>query len=261
MSSHIIINADDFGLSPGVCAGIIQAVQGGVVTCATAMICSTNAAELVAVHGPKLQGRLGLHLQLTAGQPCLPPENILSLVTERGAFHSRAEELGTVDTREVYREFQAQWQRMCDLGLPPTHLDCHHHVHRLPQVFPAYCRLALETGLPARGLGAAHTIALQQQGIPTADLFVGGWYNDNLSTWQLLELLERHLGALPEDGVLELMTHPGLVDATLLHKSGYTQQREQELQTLCDPELKAGLQRLGLRLMTPAQLGRGRGRA
>ncbi len=243
---YLIINADDFGLSPGVCKGIIEAMQRGVVTASSAMVCSPDADAIVSEFAPPIMGRLGLHLQLTKGTPCLPPEEIPTLVGPDGKFPGSVENLTTCDTDEVLREFRAQWRRLRNLGIEASHLDTHHHAHKLPNVFPAYCRLALELGIPARGLGAAHTLAMRHQGILTADLFMNQWYKENLHADHLLRLLKQTFAVVGPDGVVELMTHPGYADQTLTHSSSYSVHRELELQCLCSEEIAQGLKSMGV---------------
>jgi chitin disaccharide deacetylase len=44
----LIINADDFGFTPGVTEGIVQAFQEGILTTTSAMINMPNAPERIA---------------------------------------------------------------------------------------------------------------------------------------------------------------------------------------------------------------------
>lgn len=255
---RLLVNADDFGLSPGVCQGVLKAMREGVVSAATAMVCTSESEAALARYGPEIAGRLGLHLQLTRGAPCLPPQQVKSLVGDDGLFPSRDEDIANPDPDEILAEFRAQAQKLRSLGIEPSHIDAHHHVHRLPQVFPAYCRLALELGVPARGLGAAHTMALKRQGIATADVLLKTWFKEELTAARLLQLVERAFDALAEtfDGehTVELMTHPGLVDETLASSSSYVQQREREFEALCSEEVRQGLKDMGVQIVPPAEL-------
>jgi predicted glycoside hydrolase/deacetylase ChbG (UPF0249 family) len=63
----------------------------------------------------------------------------------------------------------------------------------------------------------------------------------------LIDLLEQI-----EDGVTEVCCHPGYVDG--LHAEWYIEEREQEIQTLCDPRVREAVRRLGLRLCTFSEL-------
>ncbi len=69
MQRVLIINADDFGLSPGINYGIIDAHRRGVVTSTTAMMTADaiEHAAQVCVDVPSLA--IGLHFVLSYGNP------------------------------------------------------------------------------------------------------------------------------------------------------------------------------------------------
>ncbi|MEZ4714971.1 MAG: ChbG/HpnK family deacetylase [Caldilineaceae bacterium] len=50
-----------------------------------------------------------------------------------------------------------------------THLDSHHHVHRLPGIFDVYCAIARERSLPVRTHDRRMTQALRRRNIRCAD--------------------------------------------------------------------------------------------
>jgi hypothetical protein len=70
MPHRVIVNADDFGLSACDNAVILGAFQAGVISSTTAManMPAFEAACSMARH-PLLEGRVGLHFNLTAGRP------------------------------------------------------------------------------------------------------------------------------------------------------------------------------------------------
>lgn len=256
---RLFVNADDFGLSPGVCRGIAHAMSNGIVTGTTVMPCVPGVASLLDQYGPELSGRLGVHLQLTKGKPCLPKELVPSLVAPNGDFPLHETEVSAPDTEEVIAEFRAQVQKLRDHGIEPSHIDAHHHIHKLPQVFPAYCRLALELEVPARGLGTALSMALRQQNIPTADGFIREWFKNDLTAERLLLLVQQTFAHLKEntggdDLFVELMTHPGFNDSLLSSRSSYTAWREQELEILCSPQVLEGLNDMDIELAPASML-------
>jgi len=66
----LIVNADDFGRSPGINRGILDAHLNGIVTSTTVMINYPDAApglEQALLKAPDLG--IGLHLNLTSGRP------------------------------------------------------------------------------------------------------------------------------------------------------------------------------------------------
>ena len=80
----LIVNADDYGLSPGVNQGVLAAHRLGLVTSATLMANLPAAVAAVAAAPPTLA--LGLHLNLTTGEPCAGAARVPSLVDASGHF-------------------------------------------------------------------------------------------------------------------------------------------------------------------------------
>jgi predicted glycoside hydrolase/deacetylase ChbG (UPF0249 family) len=70
MPRQVIVNADDFGLSTSENAVIFSAFQAGLISSATIManMPEFEAACAMARH-PMLDGRIGLHFNLTYGKP------------------------------------------------------------------------------------------------------------------------------------------------------------------------------------------------
>ena len=69
---RLIINADDFGLTPGVNRGIIQAHHRGIVTSATLM--ANGSAFETAAEAARTESNLGVgcHVVLLDGKPVSP---------------------------------------------------------------------------------------------------------------------------------------------------------------------------------------------
>src|ERR1700693_1299673 len=65
---RLIINADDYGLSPGVNTGIIEASDAGGVTSASMIVNLPGFNDAVARAGSHPALSLGLHLNLTTGK-------------------------------------------------------------------------------------------------------------------------------------------------------------------------------------------------
>src|SRR6266498_2001762 len=61
---YLIVNADDFGQSPGVNRGIVEAHEQGIVTSASMMVRWPAAAEAAAYGGEHPELSLGLHFDL-----------------------------------------------------------------------------------------------------------------------------------------------------------------------------------------------------
>jgi predicted glycoside hydrolase/deacetylase ChbG (UPF0249 family) len=268
----LIVNGDDFGRTPGITEGILQAHHGGIVTSTTVMVNLPGAGAAVQRarrEAPRLG--VGVHLNLTAGRPVLPPKQVPTLVDPAGCFYPVRElipRLHTLDPEQVEAELVAQIERFRSWGSGPTHLDCHHHLlylapvlfrilldladrYRLPIRYPWRTtgdldRLAEAHRVPAKALPpiiAECDALLHQSGVRAPDRCILSFYGEGATLEHLLDLIEE----LPE-GVAELMCHPGRVDARLAAVSGYVQERERELAILTHPRVRERLAARGVRL-------------
>ena len=187
--------------------------------------------------GPVVAGRMGLHLQLTGGVPCLPPEEVPSLVTDSGWFPRKKTAVVNVNPDEVRREWRAQLARFRETGFEPSHLDAHHHIHKRPEILPVFIELARELGVVARALSDDMRQAFDAAGVPHTDVCVTRFFGENLSANQFLSLVDAAFAALGGLGVVELMCHPGKTDDALLAISTYAIERADELRVFAQPQL------------------------
>lgn len=233
---RLIVNADDFGRSPGVNAGTLQAHSGGIVTSATVMILEKAAArgiEEAAERAPRLS--LGLHFVLTGGGPPAAPARDVPTLAPEGSFRRTREELPQrIPESEIRAELEAQ------IGIfeatarrPPTHLDSHHHVALHACVAPVFAAVAHARSLPARAPTGDARRMLRAAGVRTPDHFIDRFYAEDVR----FRTLEEILTGLPE-GTSELMCHPGLVDDALRAGSTYVEERQWEVGLLCDPTIR-----------------------
>lgn len=265
---RIIINADDFGLTPGVNRGIVECHEAGSVTSTTLLVNGPAAREAVALATDRPRLGVGLHLNLTAGTPVLPPERVPSLVSRDGVFPGKRRMLlgitvGTARPGEIEAEVAAQIERCRELGIEPTHIDSHHHVHahpRLRRIVVAACRahgigkmrtyfpLPLGGGSASLGLAALEVIARGQR-LTSPDHIIGLEGPDPRPLAKVLPerfargctapgfaaMIRPHLSN--EERSLEVICHPGYSDATLEAASSYNTEREDELRDLLSPGL------------------------
>jgi len=151
----LIVNADDFGLCEGVNAAIIDAYAAGCLSSTTLMVNgrAAQAAARLAQHHPGLG--VGLHFNLTLGRPSAAAREIASLVASNGEFFSRGALvrrllLGRVSATHLAHELDRQLAAFRHLGLTPTHIDSHQHIHAFPPVFDVLARACAEHSLPLR---------------------------------------------------------------------------------------------------------------
>lgn len=243
----LIVNADDFGLTRGVSAGILAAHRHGIVTSTTVLVTAdVDRTQLAQARDSGLG--LGLHLNLTLGRPLTRAR---SLVDIRGGFvrdpHRAA---AGADAREVSAEAEAQIARFEKLvGRPPTHIDTHHHVGLYPPVREVVLGVARALRVPVRSQDAAARTRARSAGLRTTDHFFGESGPD--AYWSAARTLA-HLRALPR-GVSEFMCHPGRFDDDLGY-SRYGRQREVELAGLGTAGARAAALALGIELRHFGQL-------
>jgi predicted glycoside hydrolase/deacetylase ChbG (UPF0249 family) len=247
---RLIVNADDFGYTRGVTAGIVRAHRDGIVTATTLMVNAPDTAGAVSAARAEPRLDVGLHLVLTYGRPLTDPARVPSLVDDDGRFHRVSELMRSArpTSDEALTEYRAQYllaRRL--LGRAPTHLDTHHWVHDLPALEDAVFALARETGAAVRTHDGRQRARFRDAGIRTPDRFVREFQHAGaIHVEALLDILER----LAEvDGVAELMCHPGEVDDALVASSSYAHDRGIELETLTDPDVRAATLRLGIELI------------
>ena len=103
--------------------------------------------------------------------------------------------------------------------------------------------------VPVRAVTAEMAPQIRRRGVVAPDRMVGDVGADAYWT---TETLLTFLGAM-EDGVTELMCHPGYADEALA-ASSYCAQREGELRGLSDPRVKAAVAAAGARLISYREL-------
>ena len=241
MTRRLIVNADDFGLTPGVSDGILTAHRHGLVTSTTMLVNRAVPADTIARARDAGLG-IGLHVNLTLGRPLTRGR---SLIDETGAFVRDARRASArASANDVEKEVAAQIERFVTLTKRgPTHLDTHHHVGLHVPVREVVLDAARHLGVPVRSQDPSARGRARSAGLRTPDHFFGesgpGAY------WSLARTLA-HLRALPP-GTSEWMTHPGWCDPELGY-SRYGRQREVELAGLGAPAARAAALALGITL-------------
>jgi predicted glycoside hydrolase/deacetylase ChbG (UPF0249 family) len=250
----LIVNADDFGYTERVSAGILRAHRDGIVTATTLMTNAphTDGAAKLARANPSLD--VGVHLVVTFDRPTGDVKRLRTLVDKDGKFFRPKELLArNVDREEALLEYRAQYQKARRLlGRAPTHLDSHHWVHDHPALEWAIGELARETGAAARIHSDEQRDRLRARGVRTPDHFAREFQDEGkVGVEQLLALLEQ---LAERRGVTELMCHPGEPDEAMVKRSGYARERPTELATLTDPRVPAAIKDLRITLATFADI-------
>ena len=232
MTSTLIINADDLGYDPAVTRGILEAMNLGIVTSTTMMVNGPHSEDA----GKRVKGSalgIGLHVNLARWAPVSKVPGVL--LGPDGGFAE--ERIAGIPADLIEVETIAQLERLNALtGRPASHLDVHKHLHRNANVLEGILRAALKYKLPLRSIDPVMRRTIKERGVVTNDGFIG---EAGEQAYWTSERLRNHLWALPEEGAIELMCHPGYAPITL--KSGYSQQREVELATFLSAQAKEWL--------------------
>jgi predicted glycoside hydrolase/deacetylase ChbG (UPF0249 family) len=247
MAPRLIINADDFGLTPGVNRAIAELHQAKALTSATLMATGAAFEDAVAIAHANPTLGVGCHIVLTDGTPVSPPKSIPTLIGPDGKNFRpslidfiQALLRGTIREEEIEREATAQVQKLQCAGINVTHLDTHKHTHLFPAVarpllriaercsvhairhpFEQAWSLALGHGNRIRRLQVQllgrlkthfkHQPQIREAHVLTTDGTIGISATGNLYG----ETLHQILQAMPAEGVFELCCHPGYNDSDL----------------------------------------------
>lgn len=269
---RLIVNADDFGLTPGVNSAIIELNQAGVLSSTTLMAGGPCFSDAVALAIAASNLGVGCHVVLVDGVPVLPPEEIPSLIDPRfrmnravgprfrPGLRSLIADLvrGRIQRAEMEAEVTAQVRRIQSSGVHVTHLDSHKHTHILPVVAGCLARAAracdvhtvrnpFEPGWSiraTRGAGISRRWGVRALRTLHSD-FTRVIRDYGLKTPDGLigiaatgvldsAVLGSLLAAMP-DGTWELMCHPGYQDAALgKTRTRLRQEREIEREALLE---------------------------
>ncbi len=249
---RLIVNADDYGRTPGVNEGTLEAYVMGIVTSATVMVLEPAAEEgihLALAAAPELA--LGLHFAVTGGGPPASPPASVRQLAPGGRFVRSVEELPErIPAAEIRCELDAQIALFEKLAKrPPTHLDSHHHAALHVSVQPVYAAVAQKRKLPVRASNGRAREQLHEAGLRLPDHFIESFHGSG-ATAENLKFLLAHL----RDGVSELMCHPGHPDEALISGSSYAHEREREVAALCDPAIREALAAEHIKLITFREL-------
>jgi predicted glycoside hydrolase/deacetylase ChbG (UPF0249 family) len=215
---YLIVNADDFGASSGINRGILEAHRKGILTSTSLMVNMPAAAEAMVLSREVPDLGIGLHVNFTG--------------------ESEGPVVDIADTEACREELTRQFNQFNALmGRLPTHIDSHHHVHRRSNLLPLFLDLAAQHRLPLR----------EHSRVRYFKRFYGQWDDGSHLEWIGTENLLRLLEAGLSEGVTELGCHPGYVDPSF--QSLYNIEREVELRTLCDPQVRDWLTVSGVSLI------------
>lgn len=267
---HIILCADDYGISPAVSAAIRDLIARRRINATSVMVVapSFSKTEAVALRDAAAdRAAIGLHLTLTA--PFSPLSRGFAPV-RGGAFLPLAEMAGRglgrmLTPARLEAEIAAQIAAFRSaFGRAPDYIDGHQHIHVFPRVGEALirvaseaapeawlrqCRRALRHSLEPKGLildalSRRFSRLAARAGRRTNTAFAGT-YNFCPGA-DYTKLFPDFLDGLPDGGLV--MCHPGRVDAELARLDPLTDLREREYAYFLDEAFPRLLAERGIAL-------------
>jgi predicted glycoside hydrolase/deacetylase ChbG (UPF0249 family) len=271
---RLVVNADDFGMSPEISRGILRAHRDGVVTSTSVLgnVADVDGIRALLAEAPGLG--VGVHLTLIGGAPVAPANTVPSLVGTDGKLRARGQDFiaawaqRKIDPADVERELDAQVARFRAAGIAIDHLDTHRHLGFLPAVGGAVeavarrhdvagIRSAVESptlawaASPRRGMVAGMLTGLawmtrRQLGARRHGPQSWGYVESGrLDEVRILEIVGR-LTAGPH----ELICHPGELPAagTDAGEDAWRYNRLGEIAALTSPKVRRALDRRGITL-------------
>ncbi len=243
INRFLIVNADDCNLTPGVTKAILDCHDQGILTSTTFMVNLPVTSQTVkAVLSRKNLG-VGIHLNVTLGNPVSASLEIPSLLGENGKFKKLGEQMARLPkASELAFEYQKQINRFRKiLGRNPTHLDTHHQVHDAPFFYEVLKRVAHENQVPLRRSMMMRDPA-KRKGVRTTDYFFGNLTIEGFWREQPLKTVLSHLPS----GTSEIMCHPGIHDRDLESISSFTEGRVMEYRLFRSPAMRRLTSSLGI---------------
>ena len=175
----LVVNADDFGYTPGVNRGIADACTRGIVRATTLMAVAPAFADAAARARDLPTLDIGLHAVLTSDQldfanfpssgyrfkgdlvfgrlhavltgPFRPLTGSRELCAGDGCFPrsypAAIALLALCPPRVLRAELAAQAEKLAGAGIQPSHIDCHKHLHCLPFAWREFVAVARKSGI------------------------------------------------------------------------------------------------------------------
>lgn len=219
----LIINADDYGLSKSISDGIILGIREGYITSTSIMANMTWAEYAIQKALEYNIDCIGLHINLTVGKPILKNDN---LINNNGYFYYNKEQIENpkLTYQDAYNEIMAQVNAISNYSdgkLKIDHLDTHHHLMDNSNIKQAIVDIVQKLNLPIRKCNNV-------QNIKCPDFLYKDFTINNVSIDSIKQMIEKFKN---DNVVVELMTHPGLIDEYTKTVTSYLN-REKELLVL-----------------------------
>ena len=279
---RLIVNADDFGLSPEVNAGIMRAHRDGILRSASLMVAepAARAAAEIARENPALD--VGLHVVVCRGRSVLDASRLGAAVRGSGEFINNPVAAGMRyffdrSMRAVMTgEIRAQVERHLELVGYLNHIDGHLNFHIHPLFADILVDLAVEYKVPCIRLPREHVMTtlrlsrdnaprklvesiifralsrrtsrmMAERGLTSTDALFGLHQSGHLSEDYVVGVIDRI-----RDGSTELYFHP----AADIGGVPPAAEAQLEVEILTSQRVRDAIDRNGIELITFADLAK-----
>ena len=138
----IRINADDFGISPGVNSAIAEMFKKQKLHSASVIYGCGYFAEALAIAKRNPDLKIGLHFNICSGKSAFRHQDNSLLTDKNGNFKNGFLKLLLLVIfrrkkllQEIKCEIEAQIAAISSAGIKLNHIDSHRHVHFIPGIF------------------------------------------------------------------------------------------------------------------------------
>jgi predicted glycoside hydrolase/deacetylase ChbG (UPF0249 family) len=277
LNRQLIITGDDYGLCAAVNDAIEECLAAGAVSATCVMTNMPSCAQAAGLRGKFPLSSIGLHWNLTQGEPLLSPAAVSSLVGEDGRFAGSLRRRWwsrQLNFAEMRAELVIQYERFRLLAGKPDFWNTHQNVHVFPGLFQFFVDLGNELNIPAMRSHERITLPLhgsvsryhlrhpaywfkgqvirlwsmqaraKGMSMPDARLYLPGYEAGQYALTSVLDRVNwRDISA-----AVELVIHPAKeLDASLF--GSLTESRLREYQMFRDPRLAGKLERAGVRVV------------
>lgn len=261
---NLLVQADDYGITPAVSRGIIYGITNGLIRNTGIFINMKWCEECVEMIKPYLnQIDFGIDLNISTGNPVLPAHKIPTLVDKNGKFLSswqsrKLDELfnkNHASMKEVYREFDAQIQKYIHLvGKKPDYI--HAHAYTTDEICQIQRELAAKYNIPYTG-----DVWKKLYGFDIAEYRIP-WYIkpttlENQANSSLSQYILKNKDQLINQENQLIVGHMGYVDAELMNLSTYHLYRVIDLEGITNLEVINWIEESGIKLVRYSELIKG----
>lgn len=248
----LIVQADDFAITDAVAEGILKCARDGILTQTGLMTNGPHSeyyAERMMKECPHIA--LGLEINLVSGRPLCKPDEIKTLVDDKGKLirsvvHREMDQVNPHHVRyeDAYKEIEAQYLKFVEItGYKPHFFGLHsynneemekamidiqskYHLYSSLELFKIAGRTELTPWYPLKKQIKEGSSFETQLSLDPLEIFMAGEYG----------YLTDHVHE--KDTIRILHTHAGFIDKDLIDMSTLHMTRIAELNLLCCDEIK-----------------------